>query len=139
TGDAGTVVFYDLLGMTMVAYSTATARLLAIAALALAALALGLAIRSKAISARATLGALGWTSVAFIAGVLGAVVAGLLLSLGLRRPHGRFSAPALVLPAFAAPALAATFGVQALWRRRTLQKGSAPGDDSQAFVAWAGG
>jgi len=137
SGGAGTVVFYDLLGMTMVAYSAVTARGLALAALVLAAVALGLAIRRQAISARATLGALAWTTVAFIAGVLGAVAAGLLLSLGLGRPHGWFSAPALVLPAFAAPALAATFGVQGLWRRRALRKTGAQGD-TQALVASAG-
>ena len=118
--DARGAVFYDLLGMTMIAYSAKTARALAIGALILAAIALTLAGRRAAISLRSTLAALAWTLLAVVAGIGAALAASLLLGRVLGRPHGWFSAPALVLPAFAAPALAATFGVHALWRRRAL-------------------
>jgi len=115
------VVFYDVLGVAMAAYRARTGRALAVAALALAAIALGLAGRRGAISLRATLGALLWTLLAVVAGLGAALAAGLVLGRVVGRPHGWFSAPALVLPAFAAPALAATFGVRALWRRRALR------------------
>jgi hypothetical protein len=85
---------------------------------------------------RATLGALAWTSLAVVAGVSAALAASLMLGRVIGRPHGWFSSPALVLPAFAAPALAATFGVHALWRRRALPKTDV---DRHAVAAWAGG
>jgi hypothetical protein len=130
------VVFYDLLGVVMVAYRARTSRALAIAALILAAIALALAGQRKAISLRSTLGALAWTVLAVVAAIGGALGAGLLLGRVLGRPHGWFSAPALLLPAFAAPALAAAFGVHALWRRRGLRSAD---PDRHAFAVWAGG
>jgi len=67
--------------------------------------------------------------------VTGAAASGLILARVLGRPHGWFSAPALVIPAFAAPALAATFAVRAAWRRRALNRIDA---DRHLFSAWAG-
>jgi hypothetical protein len=140
---ADRVVFYDFLGVGMAAYRARTGRALAIAALVLAALALGLAWRRRAISLRSALAALVWTLLAVAAGVGAALAAGLLLARVLGRPHGWFSAPALVLPAFAAPALAAMLGVHALWRRRALRRAGADPDrqvvDRHAYSAWAGG
>jgi hypothetical protein len=140
--DAEGVVFYDFLGVSMAAYRARTGRTLAIAALILAAIALGLAWRRRVISVRSALGALAWTLLAVVAGVCVAFAAGLLLARVLGRPHGWFSAPALVLPAFAAPALAAMLGVQALWRRRALRRAAAEPDravvDRHAYSAWAG-
>jgi hypothetical protein len=46
------------------------------------------------------------------AAVLAAVLAGVLLAFVLRRPHGWYSAPAVVIPAFVAPAVAAMMLVQ---------------------------
>jgi hypothetical protein len=130
------VVFYDVLGMAMTAYGARTSRALAIAALILAAIAVVFARRRNAISLGATLGALVWTVIAVVTGVAAALAAGLILARGLGRPHGWFSAPALVLPAFAAPALAAMFGVHALWRRRALRRTDG---DRHMFAVWAGG
>lgn len=137
-GRGGRTVFYDWLGMTMIAYSSSTAHVLAGAALVLVAIALILARRRAGLSLRGAVGALGWTAVAAVAGVLAAVLAGLLLAIALRRPHGWFSAPALVLPAFAAPACAATFAVHALWRRRARRRRSGSSED-EAWTPWVGG
>jgi len=130
------VVFYDVLGVAMATYRARTGTALAIAALILAAVALAFARRRSVIGLRAVLAALGWTSLALVAGVVAALLAGLLLGRVLGRPNGWFSTPALVLPAFAAPALAAMFGVHALWHRRAAR----PGIDAErhAFAAWAG-
>jgi len=129
-------VFYDVLGVAMATYRVRTARVLAIAALILAAVALAFARRRSMIGLRALLAALGWTTLALVAGVAAALLAGLLLGRVLGRPHGWFSAPALVLPAFVAPALAAMFGVHALWHRRAARRGISA--DRHAFAAWAG-
>jgi hypothetical protein len=134
--DRAPVVYYDVAGSTMVAYKAQTGRALGIAALVLSAIALAAGARRSRISARAALGALAWTLLAVVAGIGAAVAAGLLLGRGLGRPHGWFSAPALVLPAFAAPALAAVFGVHAAWRRRALRRADV---ERHAFAAWAGG
>ncbi|HLK92365.1 MAG TPA: M20/M25/M40 family metallo-hydrolase [Polyangia bacterium] len=134
-GGGGPVVFYDLLGLTMVSYPATTRRGLAVLALSLAVIALGLAARRGAISLRTTVEALAWTALALLAGVAGAVASGLFLTGVLHRPHGWFSAPALVLPAFAAPALAATFAVRAAWRRRSLGRVDA---ERHLLSAWAG-
>lgn len=134
--DAEPVVFHDVLGAVMVAYRARTARALGIAALMAAGIALGLAFRRSVISLPTVLAALTWTVLAAAAGLAAAVAAGLLLWRGLGHPHGWFSEPALVLPAFAAPALAATFAVHALWRRRALRRMN---DEAHDFAAWAGG
>jgi len=129
------VIYYDFLGLGMAAYGAATSRLLSVAALLLAGLALVVMRRRRLISLRGAAVALGWIAAAVIAGVLAAVAAGVLL--GMARPHGWFSAPVLVLPAFGAPALAAMLGIHALWRARSLRR--APDLDRHASHAWAGG
>jgi hypothetical protein len=135
-GDQERVVFYDLAGATMVTYKVRTSRALAIAALLLAAVALVIGARRSLLSWRAALGALAWTSLAVVAGIAAAAAAGLLLSRGLGRPHGWFSSPALAVPAFAGPALAAMLGVHAAWRRRAMRRTDV---ERHAFAAWAAG
>jgi hypothetical protein len=119
---ARTMVYYDLVGAKMVAYGVGTSRVLALAALVLVAIALLMVRRRAVLSAGMMARALLWTALATAAGLLAAIGAGVLLGLVLGRPHGWFSAPALILPTFAAPALAATVGIHAWWRRRSLQR-----------------
>jgi hypothetical protein len=134
--DAARAVYYDILGLTMVAHRATTGRALSLGALILTALTLALLRRRGLISLRRTLGALLWTLLSVIAGLAAAVAASLLLVLVFGRPHGWFSSPALVLPTFAAPAGAGMLGVHALWRRRGLRTTDV---DRHARTAWAGG
>jgi hypothetical protein len=115
-------VYYDLLGVTMAAYSTGTARALAVLGLLFAAAAIAGAARRGRVSFRAAAGALGWTVLATFAGLLSATAGAALVALGLGRPAGWFSAPGLVAVAFGAPAAAGILGVHGLWRRRALRR-----------------
>ena len=129
-------VYYDVLGLTMAAYSTRAARGLALFALLAAGATIAWAVRRRSLSLRHTVGAFGWTLLAVLASLLAAMGGAALVSLGLGRPHGWFSAPGLVPLAFGAPAAAGAIGVHALWRRRALRSHSA---QAQIRAALAGG
>jgi hypothetical protein len=114
----------------MAAYSMATGRWLALVALVFAAGVITWAARRRLLSLRSALAALGCTTLGVSAGLLAAVAAGALVSLGLGRPLGWFSSPGLVVPAFGVPAAAGTIAIHALWRRRARTPrplGAAPG------------
>ena len=131
------VVYYDLLGHTMLAYSMTTARILAgLALLGFVALLLHARRRSR-VTMREVLGAGAWNALAALAAVLAALVPALLLKLVLRRPLGWFAHPLLVIPCFALPAAAAMLAVLGVWRRRALRKRA--GDEERlALTAWMG-
>ena len=137
TDDRSTgAVYYDVLGLTMAAYSTRAARGLALFALIAAGATIAWAVRRRSLFLRHTVAAFGWTLLAALASLLAAMGGAALVSLGLGRPHGWFSAPGLVPLAFGAPAAAGAIGVHALWRRRALRSHS---PQAQVRAALAGG
>jgi len=115
--DHGATVYYDLLGSVMLVYSMTTARVLAAIVLALLVGALVLARRRGALTARQVGGALLRVALVALAAFIAALLAGVLLSFVIGRPHGWFSAPWIAVWAFGAPAIAAAIGVLALRRR----------------------
>jgi hypothetical protein len=123
-------VYCDVLGLTMAAYSTSTARALAVAALLLALVAIGWAVRRGLFSWRGVLGGLGWTLLATIGGLVAAMAGAALVSLGLGR-SGWFSEPALAVLAYAPLAAAAAVGVHTASRR------SGPAALAGALLFWS--
>ena len=135
TRDPQAVVYYDILGRTMLAYSVSTGRWLGLAALALFAVAL--VYLRRRISLRASLGALG----AHCLGLAAAVVAGVIAAILLRAAHGAsgwFSTPLLLVACFSFPASAGSITIQAWWRRRTMRKMDGY-VERVSLAAWAGG
>ncbi|HEX7243343.1 MAG TPA: M28 family peptidase [Longimicrobiaceae bacterium] len=128
-------VYYDLLGATMFAYSAGTATVLTLLALVLAAAALVVAVRRTPLTAGRAAAGLGVTVAATLAGIVLPIVAALLLSMVLGRPHGWFSAPWLGWAAFGSLALAAFLFVHGVWERRSERRGR--GADT-ALAALAG-
>jgi hypothetical protein len=131
-------VFYDLLGVVMVAHSMTTARWLG--ALALLGF-IALLLRARFfhwVSLRNVLAACAWNCLALLAGLVGALLPALFCKLVLHRPLGWFASPILVLPAFALPAAAAMLFVHGRWRARALRK--MVGDENRMVLsAWLGG
>lgn len=137
-GDVGGTpsVYYDLLGVTMFAYSAGTARLLAGLALLLALGALAFALVRTPLTAGRMLAGLGVTLLAGTAGLLLPLAAGLVVALAFGRPHGWFAAPWLGWATFSALALAGFLFVHGVWERRAGRKHPA---GETALAALAGG
>lgn len=112
-------VYYDILGLVVVTYSLATARLLAALVIALVLAALFLAIRRRILTPRQILGGLGRIALASVAALLASLIVAVIPGLILGRPHGWYSAPWLGVFAFGLPALAAAVGVLALKRKKS--------------------
>lgn len=110
--DARRVTYFDVLGLFVVRYQSRTAVVLAALVLAIAASALALARTRARVTARATAVAFAGALASLVAAVLSAVLCGILLALVIKRPHGWYSAPLVVVPAFVAPAVAAMMLVQ---------------------------
>lgn len=138
--DPRPVVYYDLLGTTMLVYSLTAARWLGALALLLFVTTMVWARRQRRISLRQLLGALAWNGLGLVAAILAAVLAALLLRM-VHRSHGWFSLPILVVAGFGLPALAAFIAVQAWWRRRALRTSEvervATTASTAALVFWA--
>lgn len=130
-------VYYDLLGQTTLVYSMRTARLLALAALGLFAGVLVLLRRRGLLTLRALFSGAGWTLLSALAGLLAALLSALLVAVVLRRPHGFYATPWLIVPGFALAGLCGIVAVHALWQRRTQAAGIGP--EHSALAAWAGG
>ena len=126
-------VYYDVLGLTMFAYTRATAWRLAALALALGAFAVALVLRRTRVTWRELLAGLAVSLAAVAVGLGLALGAALALGVGLRRPHGWFSAPYLAAVAYGACAVAGSLAVHACWARR----GGDP--ETRRWAAWAGG
>lgn len=131
-------IYYDFLGRTMFAYSAGTATLLALVAIVLALAAVAVAARRTPLTWRRALAGAGVTVLATLAGILAAVVVGLLV--GLVRPHGWYARPWLGWATFGATALAAFLFVHSVWARRGERRGA--GDAALpalagATLAWA--
>ena len=119
--DPRPVVYYDILGYTMFAYSMTTARWLGVVALVLF-VAVVMWMRSRGrMSFRDVVGAFLWHCLAMAAGILAGLVAALLLR-ALHRPSGWFSMPILVVACFSLPAAAAIIFVQGTWRKRAMRR-----------------
>jgi hypothetical protein len=127
-------VFYDILGLTMAAYSTSTARGMALLALGFALAVVVWAGRRGLVSFRTAVAAFGWTLLAVIGGLAAAVAAAAVVSFGLGRPSGWFSSPALAVLAFGATAGAGITAIHALWRRRGARSLEAEGQVRAALV-----
>lgn len=132
-----TTVYYDLFGLTVIHYSTLTARFLALLALALLGVPLVVLVRRRELTSRRLASGLGWHLMALSAGLLGAILAAALLALLLRHPHGWFSLPFLIAPAFGGAGLCGVLAIHLRWRRRSLKLGL---DADQSMLAvWASG
>lgn len=132
TPESQSAVFYDLLGLTMVAYSATTARALAALALVAFLLLLLRALYFHWVSPWNVLAAFGWTWLGVAAGLLGALLPAVMLKLVHGSP-GWFARPALLVPAFAVPAASAMMAVQWRWRARALRK--MVGDERRVALA----
>jgi len=133
----GPFLYYDLLGLVMFVYSARTALVLAGLSTLGVLGALLLAWRRGGV----TLAGLGWGTGLSLAGLLAGLIApallGLVVSLGLGRPHGWYATPILAWLAFGTVALAGPLAVSAAWVRRAEHRG-VPGE-RQALTLWAGG
>lgn len=110
-------VYYDLFGMTMLAYDQGVARRLAVVVLLIALVAVGVAMRhGRALaSVAAAAGALAAIPLALAVTVAASAVAPLLLA----RPHGWYARPWLALLAYAPLALATMLAMHWLVGRAT--------------------
>jgi hypothetical protein len=131
-------VYYDILGLTMLTYSTWVGRLLGSGALLLFIFLLLRARAHRLLTLRDVLAASVWNCLAVAAGVLAALLPALLVKVLLHRSNGWFSAPALLLASSALPSAAGTLFIHAWWRARALRK--LAGDiERVALTAWMGG
>ena len=135
--DPQRVVYYDILGYTMLAYPMWVGRLLGVCALLLFALLLLRARARGLLSLRSVLAACAWNCLGVGAGIFVALLPALALKVFLHRSIGWFSAPALLLACSALPAAAGMLFVHSWWRARTTRK--MVGDtDRVALTAWMG-
>jgi hypothetical protein len=137
--DSRRVTYFDVLGLVLVRYSPTTGAALAFVALALSALALAAHGRAGSLTIRgAALAAVGSAS-SLLVGALSALAVGVLLAFVLRRPHGWYSAPALIVLAFAAPSAAAILAVQSRVGRALERRGHDPlvAVWSAAVIGWS--
>lgn len=132
------VVYYDILGHTMFAYSMSVARVVGVFALLGFVLLLARARRFHWLTIKDVLAACGWTCLAVLASTLSALLPAILLKLVVHRSLGWFGHPALVIPCFALPAAAGTLAVHGWWRARAMRKLGGD-EDRVALTAWAGG
>jgi hypothetical protein len=135
TPDPRRSVYYDLLGITMIAYPSSVARWLGAGALIAFAALLLRARRRRLLSLPSVLAAGAWNGLGLVVGVLSALLPALLLKLVLHRSQGWFSKPGLVVACFALPAAAGMMWVHGRWRARALRKMN--GDNDR--VALTGG
>ena len=135
--DPRRVVYYDLLGHTMLAYPTSVGRLLGACALLSFALLLLWARARRLLSLRSVLAAGAWNGLGVVAGLFAALVPALAVKALLHRSIGWFSAPALLLACSALPAAAGTLFVHGWWRARAMRK-MAGDTDRVALTAWMG-
>ncbi|MEW5931097.1 MAG: M28 family metallopeptidase [Gemmatimonadota bacterium] len=131
-------IYYDFLGRTMFAYSAGTATLLALVAIVLALAAVAVAARRTPLTWGRALAGMGVTVLATLAGIVAAVLVGLLV--GTVNPHGWYARPWLGWATFGATALAAFLFVHSVWARRGERRGA--GDAALpalagATLAWA--
>jgi len=132
-----TTVYYDLFGLTVIHYSTLTARFAALFALALLGLPLVVLVRRRELTSRRLASGLGWHLMALSAGLLGAMLSAALLALVLRHPHGWFSLPFLIAPTFGGAGLCGVLAIHLWWRQHLLKLGL---DADQSMLAvWASG
>lgn len=123
-------VYFDVLGAFLVLYARSTSRVLAVLALALALGALVVGVRRGRLAPRRLAGAVGWTFLAQLAGLLAALGTAALLSFGIGRPHGWYAHPWLAGVVFPVASAAAILGVHAAFRRRLRDDEAAP------WLAW---
>lgn len=131
------VVYYDLVGKTMVAYPIRVARVLGVVALSALVLLLVSFRARRRISLMHVLGACGWHGLALLV----AVLAALLPAVGLRWMHrgiGWFGTPWLLIVSSVLPASAGFLFVHGAWRYRAMSRcGADP--ERVALTAWMGG
>ena len=138
TPDPKRVVYYDILGATMVAYPISVARWLGLCALVAFAVLLLRARQRRLLSLPGVLAACAWNCLGLVAGVFAALLPALVVKLLFHRSLGWFSQPALVLACFALPAIAGMLFVHSRWRARALRK--MDGDvERVALTGWMGG
>ena len=116
-GDAGKVVFYDVLGAFMPHYSLRTAGALALLAIALGFAALVLVIRRESLSARELAISFLAVLVSALAAPAAALALGAAAAYGAGRPMSWFAHPYWATAAFAFATLSGVLGVQRLFVR----------------------
>lgn len=135
--EAERTVYYDLLGQTTLVYSMRAARYLALAALTLLGGVIAVLQRRGLVTVRRLAGGIGWTLLSALAGLGSALFAAVLVAVVLRRPHGFYATPGLIVPGSACAGLCGVLAVQRLWRRRALAAGLDA--EASALAVWAGG
>jgi hypothetical protein len=135
--DPRSVVYYDLLGFTMLVYPQWVGRLLGASALLLFALLLSRGRARRLLSLRSVLAACAWNGLGVVAGLFAALLPALALKMLLHRSIGWFSAPSLLLLCSALPAAAGMLFVHHAWRSRAMRK-MAGDADRVALTAWTG-
>ena len=137
-GDVGGApsVYYDLLGVAMLAYDHRTALVLAIAATALLLLGLRVALRRHAVPARVVVGAFFWAVVGAAAAIALAVSVAAMGPCLLGSAHGWFAHPLRAIVAYGGTALAALATAQWLFGRGRRARDLSP--DGRWVAAWAG-
>lgn len=131
-------VYYDVLGLTTLVYSQGTARLLTLLSLLLLLGSIVQIVRKGHMTTRDLLSGLGVTVTALFAGLLAALLAAGVVSVGLGRAHGFYATPWLIVPAYVGAGLCGILAVHALWRRRQERSGE-PDRDRVLLVTWAAG
>lgn len=130
-------VYYDLLGQTTLVYSMRTARFLSLGALVLLLGVIVLSVRRGEVKLRRLTAGVGWTLLSALLGLLFPLITALLLAVVLRRPHGWYATPWLMVPCFVGAGLCGILLVHTLWRRRALSHGADA--EQSALVAWTSG
>jgi hypothetical protein len=134
--DPRPVVYYDILGYVMFAYSITAARWLGVVALVLFIAVVVWARVRQGTSFRDVLGACLWHCLALAAGALAGLLAALILR-AVHRPNGWFSLPVLVVACYSFPAAAAIIFMQGWWRKRAMRK-LADDVGRVSLTAWIG-
>ncbi len=135
--DPRSVVYYDVLGLTMLVYPATVGRLLGCAAFLLFGFLLLEARARRLLTLRDVLASGAWNCLAVVVGVLAALLPALGMKFFLHRAIGWFSAPALLLACSAVPSATAVLFIHTWWRARALRRMS--GDiERVALTAWMG-
>lgn len=134
---ASRAVYYDVLGIGMLAYGSRTARALALLALLIGITSIALACRRFGLRASGV----AWGALAALIGIALALLLALagaaVVSIGFARAERWYAHPVPAVAGWGALALAGLLAPHWWWARRARRRGR-PADDRTALAAWAG-
>ena len=134
----GAATYHDLLGVTMIAYDSPTARLLAVLAAVLALAATAMAVRRLALPLRLVAARMLVSAAAAALGIAVAVAASALPYYGFGRAHGWFAHPLRGVVAYAAITTAVMLGAHTIFRWGGGGEHVAT-NEARAAGTWCGG